>query len=565
MARVSLILAMTLPHAAFIGGYVALKVFFPSLVKWLAHHTYATALLSTWYPLIMTISWVHEWRNGNAVLADDSKSPSTLLRKKTCSHKASPLASKDVDNGTSFTRTLSSTGPKESRNPTIRKRASGVFPRTTPPTQESHPRQRTIPSRTPSFFVHEPEAATKYWLRYWVVYALVQCVGTLGTMLPVFGSLVVRHPFVLSLCVEFKLLFFVWLFSMETIISAAVVEEDTWMAKATPLSLIHNHIAPLLLDFEAVIAESVSEQTWKTLVHSKAEGILEVLVMLKILSESRKDWLLHVLEEGRTLLLPSLSLFMPSFITVWGVAYVQFVVPGAKSTKALQVNKKRRKLEQETSEEQEILYLQYWILHCLASGLLSYFSAILWWIPFATHATFLLWCHLSLPKSIAQSYRHIEAELIAFGLLPGESELQFHETTTLKVIHAVCSRLPSAADTDDKKAASSSDGEAADATTDQSIVLDCKQESQVEVFFRSSLSLPQVENDENESPQTSAKSLQISKQVSTDDDETADGALPVKGSESFTTAETVSTSLDSNVNTMSERRSTRRRMPVSRD
>jgi hypothetical protein len=554
---------MTLPHAAFFGAYVALKVFFPSLVKWLAHDTYATALLSTWYPLLMTISWVHEWRNGKAVLADDSKSPTSLPRKQRFSPKASPLTSKDVDKRPSFSRTPSSTFPIENKNSAIRKRVSGVFPRTTPATQESHSLRRN-PSRTPSFLVNEPEAATKYWLRYWVVYALVQCVGTIGTMLPIFGSLVVRHPYILYLCSEFKLLFFVWLFFMETMISAAVVEEDGWMAKATPLSLIHNHIAPLLLDFEAMIAESVSEVTWKSLVHSKAEGILEVLVMLKIFSESRKDWLLHVLEEGRTLLLPSLSLFMPSFMTVWGVAYVQYIVPSAKSTKALQVNKTRRKLEQEINEEQEILYLQYWILHCLASGLLSYFSAILWWVPFATHASFLLWCHLSLPKSITQSYRHIELELIAFGLLPGESELQLHETTTLKVIQAVCSRLPSAADSDVKEVVSSSEGEATDATTDQSVVLDCQQEAKVEVFFRSSLSLPQVENDENESPLSPEMSVQVSKQVSTDDDETADGTPPVKVSESFTTAETVSTSLDSNVTTMSERRSTRRRIPVSR-
>ena len=436
---------MALPHTAFVGAYVGFKLLFPSLVKWLAYDTYTTALISIWYPLIMTLSWVHEKRNPDEVAA--AARPTTKSGERKVSSSAESSASDDQR--PSYMR---STAVQKSRD--RKKRVSSVFSRTNPPKPEN-PARGSSPKRSPAkrpsspamnLFTNEPEAATRYWLRYWVVFALVQSLGTFGTLVPVFGSFVVRHPYVLHVCSELKLLFFVWLFAMEKIIGAAVVEEESLMAKAMPLALIHEHVAPLLLEFDAVVAESVSRKTWMSLVHSKAQRILEVLVMLKIISEERKEWLLHVLEESRTLLLPSLSLFMPSFITSFGVAYVQFIVPSAKSARALKAAQQRSKFSFEQKEEYELLYLQYWVVHCLVSGLLAYFAGILWWIPFSTHAIFILWCHLSLPKSILQSYCVLEMELLAFGLLPGESSVELHETRTARVLQAVYSRLPSAAD-----------------------------------------------------------------------------------------------------------------------
>jgi len=556
VARVSLILAMTLPHTAFLGGYVAFKLFFPSLVKWLAHDTYATALLSMWYPLMMTISWVHEWRqNKKTVPSQTSASSSTTPRTlRSSSPAVSPLASQSVGNRPSYR--LKST--KDSKNFTTRKKTSGVSPRSTPSTPESQ--QRRAPSRNPSFFVNKPEAATKYWLRYWVVFAVVQSVGKFATLLPIFGSVVAQRPYVLHTCSEIKLLFYIWLFSMEAMIGAAVgEEEEAWMAKAMPLALIHDHITPLVVDFEAVVAESVSEATWKVFFHAKAQGLLDVLVMINMLSESRRDWLLHVVEESRTLLLPSLSLLMPSFITIWAVAYLQYVVPSARSTKVLQVNRSRSKSDQAAKEEQEILYLQYWIVHCLVSGVLAYFSSVLWWIPFATHATFLLWCHLTLPKSIIQSYELVESELIAFGLLPGESELQLHDTATLKFLQAVYNYLPSAADVDAQEGDVASGAKLPVSASDGHVVLDRQQQTRKEGLFRSSQSVPQVENDENESPQATVRTRRITKQVSTDDSESTDAVTAVKRSDSSTTADTVAASFESSVVTASERRISARR------
>lgn len=463
VARVSLILAMALPHMAFAGGYCALKLVFPSLVKWMAYDTYTTALLSIWYPLIMTLSWVHEARQtkNGATASTAATCENSIANEPSPKSKSSTAASFSDDRSPSYMR---STASKKSRE-RDRKRLSGVFSRTNPPKPET-PRGRGQKQRPA--VADQPEAATRYWLRYWVVFALVQSLGTLGAMVPVFGNFVAQHPFVLHICSELKLLFFIWLFAMENLIGATVVEEDALMAKSMPLALLHEHITPLLLEFEAVVAEAVSQTTWKTLVHSKSQRILEVLVMLKMLSETRKDWLLHILEEGRTLLLPSLSLFMPSFITQFGVAYVQFIVPSAKSIRVLNSTQKPRKFISNTdSQDMELLYLQYWIIHCLASFGLAYFSSILWWVPFSTHAIFLMWCHISFPKSIVQSYGILETELIAFGMLPGESDIQLHETKTAQVLQAVYRRLPSAADA----------GEDVDTTENEELTIDQMQDS----------------------------------------------------------------------------------------
>lgn len=447
VARVSLILAMALPHTAFIGAYVALKFLFPSFVKWLAYDTYTTALISIWYPLIMTLSWVHEKRNPSkaAVTAGTQANSSKVVSPTKDTPSLKPSVSND--RRPSYMRSTAAQKSRGRNETPGSRKVSSAFSRTNPPKPEISPKRNPKSPGSPmNLFTNDPEAATRYWLRYWVVFALVQSLGTFASMVPVFGSFVAQHPFVLYVCSELKLLFFIWLFAMEKVIGAVVVEQDSVMAKALPLALIHEHVVPILLEFEAVVAETVSRATWMSLVHSQAQRILDVLVMLKMLSETRKDWLLHVLEESRTLLVPSLSLFMPSFITSFGVAYVQFVVPSAKSGRAIKAAQKRSKFDFGQKDDAELLYLQYWVVHCLVSGLLAYFASLLWWIPFSTHATFLVWCHLSLPKSIVQSYDVLEAELKAFGMLPGESKVGFNETMTAHILQSLYSRLPSAAD-----------------------------------------------------------------------------------------------------------------------
>jgi len=118
-----------------------------------------------------------------------------------------------------------------------------------------------------------------------------------------------------------------------------------------------------------LVSGVVTEETWNTVVQSKARRVVEVFVMLRFISEPFKECLLQILDEGRTLLLPAVTLLMPGFITQFGVVYVQYLVPSVKSS-------------QSKGKAGELLYLQYWTLHCILSGFLAWFSPFLWLVPF---------------------------------------------------------------------------------------------------------------------------------------------------------------------------------------
>jgi hypothetical protein len=170
------------------------------------------------------------------------------------------------------------------------------------------------------------------------------------------------------------------------------------------------------------------------MVVSKAQSLMEMLVMVRFLSQEWKNWIVNVLDESRVLILPSLTLLMPGFVTQFGVAYVQFVVPSAKSSQA-------------RGDVMKLLYLEYWVLHCMVAGFLNWFSGILWWVPFSTHIIFILWSYIVLPPSIREWYGVLESELIAFGLLKGtkpDSVMAVNNTKTARLFHSLASRLPSA-------------------------------------------------------------------------------------------------------------------------
>jgi hypothetical protein len=403
LAKVSLALAMTMPHLLFLGSIIAFKIILPSVVRWLAYDTYTTAALSIWYPFVSTLSWIHGRRHSNDV-TDSATEPSTSGVKK--------LAKTYEKSSTKSKQAMQS--KKDPASKTSNKQVENKAPPTPRP--------------------QSPKASTTFWLQYWGTYAIVQAFSSFCHMVPVFGRFVAKHPFFISFAAELKLFFFVWVFAMEALLGGTT--EDAFLAEALPLRLMTRHLNPILLDIEAVVSEAISKERWTRLVHGKAQRVLDVFVMVRFLSEKNKDWLLHVLDESRVLLIPSVTLFMPGFVTQFGVAYVQYLVPAAKSARA-------------RGESAQLLCLQYWTLHCMFFGVLTWLSRLLWWIPFATHAVFIAWCNLSFPKTITEYFAVLEMELVAFGILSGDPAVAVHDTKTAKLFAAITKRLPSAADNKD--------------------------------------------------------------------------------------------------------------------
>jgi hypothetical protein len=378
----------------------------------LAHDTIFTLVLSVVYPLFKTLVWIHARRhpekNGKekVELADEgtheeSAKPSTLRRRKNT--------------------TISKTRDSSTTNANV----PAAYSQANLASTRNGAAHAAIASDTES-----PQSNVVYWLRYWQVYAMVQAVAQLFVMAPIFGRIVMRRPFFSLLGGEMKLLFFVWLFGMERIL--ANPSKDAFLAQVLPLNLIKRHVTPLLLWLHEQVSDFVSSERWDTWVVSKAKNILSGFVFIKMLSEGTKDWLVHVLEEARAVIIPAVTLLMPGFVTAFGVAYVQFIIPSAKSAQA-------------KGDAAKLVYLQYWVLNCALSGLLTWFSGILWWIPFSTHAIFVLWAYMSFPQTIRTYYDVLESELIAFGLMKGSgNSVGINNTKTARLISSIAGRLPSA-------------------------------------------------------------------------------------------------------------------------
>jgi hypothetical protein len=454
VAQVSTILALAMPHSVFLAACIGFRVLAPAISRWVVHDTFLTTLLSVWYPLLCTLFLVtsrrHPNNDSNSNVEDQEGKETNGSAKKT---KRSSRSSsdddddKDVDakkgytnsNGTSTTNSSSFRRRKRTSNGSSD--GSGVnsnvpaensrsnLTKTTGGTKSSS--TGNVSFSAPGRLGMSPQDSATYWLRYWHVFGIVQAFGTFLSSIPIFGSFVMRHPLLLLFTAELKTLFFVWLFGMEWMLPSS---KDAFLADALPLRLVHRFVTPILLKFFSSVSDAISEKQWQNWVVSKSETFLQMFVLVRMLSSEQKEWIVHVLKESRGLLIPSITLFMPGYITQFGVAFVQYILPSAKSAQA-------------RGDAKRLLYLQYWIMHCMVAALLSVLSGVLWWIPFSTHGIFILWCYLVLPHTIRVYYDIVEKDLAAFGILKiSGGPADINDTTTAKIFSAVASRLPSASD-----------------------------------------------------------------------------------------------------------------------
>mmetsp|Transcript_26845 Transcript_26845/g.58891 ORF Transcript_26845/g.58891 Transcript_26845/m.58891 type:complete len:661 (+) Transcript_26845:488-2470(+) len=380
LARASKMLALTIPHLIFVGLGVTIRLAFPGAVRYVAYETPVLLVLSVFYPFVSTFLWVQSQRRMNKSVGNSSTSNNG-------EGKEDGNKNNDASNNENRVSDSKSVSERKKRFETINKKGEKSSPE----------------------FVTETKAmaTTQYWLNYWQLYAVVQSGGRCCSMIPIVGRFLTSHPMFQFLTGECKLFFFVWVFGMGKILRGITTSasSDAFMTEALPLRMIQIFVTPLVLKLHSLVSDAIPQDLWQTWVVSKTKTSLDLAVLVRMLSEEGRDWLVHITEEARVLTLPSITLLMPGFVTQFGVAYVRYAVPSAKSAKA-------------KSKAAKLVYLQYWILHCCVAGLLAYLEGILWWIPFSTHAVFLLWCYLILPQAIRYLYGILESDLIAFGLLP---------------------------------------------------------------------------------------------------------------------------------------------------
>ena len=427
---------MILPHALFVGVSFAVKLLFPSIVTWLARDTYTISILSQVYPWLSTVGLLFQYRHVNASAsanANVNATPSNAQPKQ--QQPATPRTPlKDHQSMNSSAKKQPSANNKAPATPKI-------YPRTTPQTPKHQPTSQA-PPKTPVQRLlaagrvdkYSVEQDAKYWFQYWNIYCLFTGIQRVLYLIPIAGRIMSKSKLLQNTSVELELFFYLWIYGMSSILTSTSSSdadlERSYLVR--PLPFLMKRISPIVHRIYKTTSNLVSPELWTMLV-TKVKSFLSVAVMVRILSEKSQTRLLELLEYAHPFLVPAVTLLMPGFVTEYGVLYVKTIVPSAKQSKSLS----------ETMDS-----LQYWILHALLSSLLSWWSGLLWWIPFSTHLIFVLWCHLQYTAS--GYYNCFEQELQAFGLLPqGQADvLSVDKTMTATMFRTIAKSLPSASDAD---------------------------------------------------------------------------------------------------------------------
>lgn len=443
----SILLAMTIPHAAFVGLCMTIKVFFSRWVTFVATETQATSILKWWYPLATTILLLHHAR---AFAAENSAEEEKDSKKSTSNKKSTKDKSSSSDNKKKNRRRRSSFGVP--------------FHRTAPATSDSQNsnKDNAAGGEGPAPFIYTEEEMKEdaiYWLNFFVLRAIFSAIHTLATRIIVVRWLF-DYPIVPSTIAQLELFFYIWIFVMpacfailypsagdETSKDWSPIKRWCYQAALDPIFHIPMLFKDLVVPFFEQVSQAIPPSFWKRNVVDKVESILNGFVFVRMLSETRKDALVECLVNFQSLVLPALTFFTPGFITQYGVWYVEYIVPLAHSFKGL--HKPHR-------HSQRVLYLQFWILHGIISAALRVTFGVLWWVPFTTHATFIVWCIMTMSRVISFLYNELDRELQTFGFLPKNpkhaDDLVVEKAHTVRAFSYILSKLPSAVDKPENEA-----------------------------------------------------------------------------------------------------------------
>lgn len=450
IAQLSVLVAMAIPHTAYLGAVVAIKLVCPSWITWVATESMAPFLLKWLYPVAATVVILHHARGfhtaGDAGVGmemddeDDMKkdeSPTKaaknkLKKAKPFKKEAKPLSLKE----------RAATNAKKKKSKRRRSSLGALLRRTAP--GEVGDNDQII------YTEEELHDDINYWLHFWLLRASLLVVHTIISYFFVIGK-VVTSTSVNSILCQLDLVFFIWIFVLPECLlilypTAGEQEKRDWSptkqfcydCALNPVLNIPKLFKPVIIPIFEKVSQVVPASWWKKVVTDQVRTLSGGLVMLKVLSESRRDTLVEFVSHVRTLLVPGALLFMPGFFTQYGVCYVQYVIPLAFSFRAL---------HRQHRHAQRVLYLKFWVLNALAAGVFLVAKRLLGWFPFFTHGTFCAWVWLVMPRAITAIYNEFDRELQAFGLLPPvATDLSIDKTHTLRALTYIASVIPSASD-----------------------------------------------------------------------------------------------------------------------
>lgn len=386
IATTSLRLAIMMPHLLFVGAAAAAKLLVPSFFAWLACDTALLPVIKLWYPFFATILLLHDMKmvKFNSQQQQVFQTP----KKRISSREMTPI--------------------------------SRIFPRTTPASEKR--RQK----RQEGGEIKERES---YWLHFWMVSASFICCKSFFAALPFVNRLINRYEWCKPGLVQLELLFYTWVFVMPYLLPQIANAPE-----GRPLFMLE----PRISQTAKVVYKSTlvfSDAWWQRYVISPLTTSLNLLVTLRILSKTFADELRDVVVQSKALLLPSASLFMPRFLSIFGLLFVQYALPLHKQS--------------ELRKDRHIM-LRYWVTHIILSVIVEATESILWWIPFSRVMIFVAYVIIGTSQAVIEMcVSMILNDLEVFRLLPTTDDASEEARKTswaARAVHALLERLPKAKD-----------------------------------------------------------------------------------------------------------------------
>ncbi|GMI51434.1 hypothetical protein ScalyP_jg6778 [Parmales sp. scaly parma] len=384
LRKVSTLLAVTLPHLLFFGGCYVLIKCFPVCLKWLSRESYLVWAVSVGLPAIGSVGVLvrGEGEKNGVVVDGEIKSPfrpggGAMRFSKPVSTPTTTAATTTAANVTvTVTALATKTKTKATKSPPKTPKS----PKTSKITAKS-------PPKSPKSYqtISEPnstlESDISSWLAYWVVYATTITLHTLLSTVPVLSTIYNYSPNLLSFGPECRMFFFVWLHVPEMGATGIVHRfAAKWVGKFVlsedvAVTFISLHFPSLITSINSLTETNNNQSALTSFIPQSVRNLIShLLFALKIL----REWV------G---LLPAIcTLFMPSFITSYGVLYASAVVPSANSLR-----------ENKNDSEH---WLRYWVSFAILQSVLEApaVAFLLGWTPFSTHAVLVLYIYMQQRK-----------------------------------------------------------------------------------------------------------------------------------------------------------------------
>lgn len=405
---------------------MSLKLIFPRFCTWLACDTAILAFVKYIYPFVAAILLLHEKR---------------ISALNVCKNEFSMKEDTDA------------TKPKRiSKN--------SFFPRTNPQSSGSTKKDADVSKPTNELC---PEVELKkrvlFWTQFWMVSAACQAIRLVFCALPVIGHLASRfHASTHQMLDQLELVFYLWL-----LFSPYVVPIIEGAPEGRPLRIL----APVVSRSSESIYKSLnvfSDEWWERWVVRWTSMVLDGAVLVRALSKKNADAYKEFVLHGQSFLLPMASLMLPRFISMYGLIFVQFVVPV---------------VYQDRNKEESDHPLCFWVIHAPFSFVVHQASLILWWVPLSRVAVFLFYfAMVNCPGAIRTFVDTMLTDLEICGVLEASSDSSYHRsvehTVTAKAVGRLIAHLP--------KASSGEEGEKEEVIGQADKWISSQQEGSLEVL-----------------------------------------------------------------------------------